>query len=794
MSKKIPFYEGRPFVFISYSSLDRSVVEEDIEKLNKRGVHIWYDEIGFGISGGAHWPAVLKARILQSKAVLFYASMNSITSKNVLEELEIAKDAGIQVIPIRMFTTGITIKDFVKENSHSFSTEAVIIANDIVKKIPEDSKYVPHRVDKYYYDVIEKAVKDCAPTTINLSDAKAKVVVQVIEPPKPMESHAPKMSAVPEDTILAPVNSEDTLLDAGFWDSSADSTIDNFDDLDFEYVTDEESTLPDTLFDSSIEPSATPFKGIQFMEGLPFIFISYSSKDREVVQNDVAELNKRGVNVWYDTGLSIGTSWSDDEVKSRVLRCSAVLFYASSNSIQSKTVLKELETALSSGKTVIPAALPPISTSIKEYLASHSYSLSAEGIETAFRLAEIFKENVFIQHTADPLYFDQLIEKNIARLAPEVINLHNPAQLEAADTGEYTVPTIHSPVTSQTPELSQAPTTVRKIRVTSYFISGGTKYYTLEFEGQVKHIKETDIISSKFMPSESELAAAPESDAEYYNIGGEPGFPALLIPDKRFILSENGSDRGYSKKALADGMLYKVAAGAFNAQAEVVASRLAKYTNIGKSVDYELCFVNGEYATRSLDFLANNEVETVETLHKKVTGVSFEARTEFLSGTDLFEYIAEIVSRGIGLDLTEPKTLSALSLLLQFDALVLNSIRNLSDIVFIKQPSATVWDLAPAHDFSSSLFSCVKNLAALKPYHNLPSVPAHSEQLNWLYQLSDDYLTFEPFNVEDLTHGVWDSSNSTGKSEIEEYLRGVLQDVSKGQDPLLWICPADDEW
>ena len=72
----------------------------------------------------------------------------------------------------------------------------------------------------------------------------------------------------------------------------------------------------------------------------------------------------------------------------------------------------------------------------------------------------------------------------------------------------------------------------------------------------------------------------------------------IIIPEDKFIIL-GGSSRGYAKKAPIGDLWYKVTAGAFNAHAEVVASRLAAHTNLSGFVSYEMCLVNGEYATVS---------------------------------------------------------------------------------------------------------------------------------------------------------------------------------------------------
>jgi len=251
--------------------------------------------------------------------------------------------------------------------------------------------------------------------------------------------------------------------------------------------------------------------------------------------------------------------------------------------------------------------------------------------------------------------------------------------------------------------------------------------------------------------------------------------PRISIPGNKFVSNSGGSSRGYAMKAIVDGNWYKISAGAFNAQAEVVASRLARYTNIGGCTQYEMCIVNGEYATMSTDFLSGLEDETVKSLHAKVTGAPIEPMLERLTGIELFRYVKDIVYRGIGLDISERAAFKRLSLLLQFDALVLNEDRHFNNIKFVKGDSG--WDLSIAFDFDCCLYSVVDDLAAIASY-NQPSLPfyqTHPEQLEWLYSMSEDRLSVSPFGVDDVTRGVWEESHQIGKLEVENYLKGIVK-------------------
>lgn len=88
----------------------------------------------------------------------------------------------------------------------------------------------------------------------------------------------------------------------------------------------------------------------------PYIFISYSHKDIDVMEKTVSELFRRyGINIWYDVELFAGKNW--DEValpKLRSPKCKAVLFFASIDALTSENVEKELDKAKFYGKIIIP--------------------------------------------------------------------------------------------------------------------------------------------------------------------------------------------------------------------------------------------------------------------------------------------------------------------------------------------------------------------------------------------------------------------------------------------------------
>lgn len=79
-------------------------------------------------------------------------------------------------------------------------------------------------------------------------------------------------------------------------------------------------------------------------EDKPFAFISYSSKDKRKVWDDIIELQIKGYNIWIDKNMKeTDHSWFDTAKKALSNEnCKLVIFYLSESSIKSEPCLKEL--------------------------------------------------------------------------------------------------------------------------------------------------------------------------------------------------------------------------------------------------------------------------------------------------------------------------------------------------------------------------------------------------------------------------------------------------------------------
>ena len=86
----------------------------------------------------------------------------------------------------------------------------------------------------------------------------------------------------------------------------------------------------------------------------PFVFVSYSHQDEELVYPELRWLQDQGINVWYDEGISGAARWRD-AIAGRLTGCHLLLFYLSPTSVSSQVCREELEFALDAGGTTVPA-------------------------------------------------------------------------------------------------------------------------------------------------------------------------------------------------------------------------------------------------------------------------------------------------------------------------------------------------------------------------------------------------------------------------------------------------------
>lgn len=82
----------------------------------------------------------------------------------------------------------------------------------------------------------------------------------------------------------------------------------------------------------------------------PYVFVSYSSSNRDLVWEDVYNLQQRGYNIWIDDKMIDKTksSWENDAIEAiTTLNCKLLIFYVSRDSLSSKPCLNEMKATIS---------------------------------------------------------------------------------------------------------------------------------------------------------------------------------------------------------------------------------------------------------------------------------------------------------------------------------------------------------------------------------------------------------------------------------------------------------------
>ncbi|MDR0735571.1 MAG: toll/interleukin-1 receptor domain-containing protein [Zoogloeaceae bacterium] len=87
-----------------------------------------------------------------------------------------------------------------------------------------------------------------------------------------------------------------------------------------------------------------------------FVFVSYAHEDASTVFPIIERVHAGGYAIWYDKGITISSTWTD-EIAIAIRKCKAFLLFVSKNSMESTYVRSEVEFALNQKIRVIPVYL-----------------------------------------------------------------------------------------------------------------------------------------------------------------------------------------------------------------------------------------------------------------------------------------------------------------------------------------------------------------------------------------------------------------------------------------------------
>lgn len=92
-----------------------------------------------------------------------------------------------------------------------------------------------------------------------------------------------------------------------------------------------------------MEKSFTAYDGAD-----PYLFVSYSHKDRANIYREMSWLYEAGFNLWYDEDIAIGSVWRES-LTAALAEASGCLFFVTENSVLSDNCLREINFAIEEG-------------------------------------------------------------------------------------------------------------------------------------------------------------------------------------------------------------------------------------------------------------------------------------------------------------------------------------------------------------------------------------------------------------------------------------------------------------
>ena len=151
---ELPFvpYEGpEPYIFVSYAHANKDKVYPIIERLDKMGYRLWYDE---GIQPGKEWGDEVQRHLEGAAMMLLFLSPVAVDGPNVRSEIHFAWSKGISILSVDLEETkelkyglGLWLGLCQRVLHYIYSDEAVFYEK-LVKGLPikaEQTLYTPIR-------------------------------------------------------------------------------------------------------------------------------------------------------------------------------------------------------------------------------------------------------------------------------------------------------------------------------------------------------------------------------------------------------------------------------------------------------------------------------------------------------------------------------------------------------------------------------------------------------------------------------------------------------------------------
>ncbi len=166
---------------------------------------------------------------------------------------------------------------------------------------------------------------------------------------------------------------------------------------------------------------------------------------------------------------------------------------------------------------------------------------------------------------------------------------------------------------------------------------------------------------------------------------------------------------GNQYKIKSDNMWFKADYLGYEGVSEMIASLIAKHSNIGDYVKYQIKTVTDEYDGRifrgciSKDFLPNKNCKIITSLElfKQYKGIDIYKETQNMSAKDRIKYFVDGIEEITGIKIYGPY----LTKMLEFDAFVLNEDRHFNNIAFLYDSEMEKFSLTPLFDNGAAFMS-----------------------------------------------------------------------------------------
>jgi Tol biopolymer transport system component len=139
----------------------------------------------------------------------------------------------------------------------------------------------------------------------------------------------------------------------------------------------------------------SPFPAYQGDE--PYVFVSYSHEDAEIVYPEISWLKDQGFNIWYDEGISPGSEWHQD-LANHIEGAALFMYFITPNSVSSAHCQREVHYAIDNDQQLLAIHL-------KETVVPSGINLSLSNIQAIlkYQLSDLDYRIKLLKGTSDYL-------------------------------------------------------------------------------------------------------------------------------------------------------------------------------------------------------------------------------------------------------------------------------------------------------------------------------------------------------------------------------------------------------